>query len=41
MAEALKASKPTSSKIVLSSSGKNVSIGVLHLMEGTLKVTVV
>ena len=38
MAEALKASKWRSSKTVLSSR-KNVSIGVLHQMEGIFKVT--
>ena len=38
MAEALKASKSMSSKTVLSS-GKNISVGVLHQMERTLKVT--
>ena len=37
MAEALKASKSTNSKTVLSS-GKNILIGVLHQMESTLKV---
>ena len=36
-AEALKASKSTSSKTVLSS-GKKVSIGVLHQMKSTSKV---
>ena len=38
MADALKGSRLMSSKTVLSS-GKNVSIGVLHQMESTLKVT--
>ena len=37
-AEALKGIKIKSSKTVLSS-GKNVSIGVLHQMESALKVT--
>ena len=38
MAEALKGIKIDKFKTVLSS-GKNVSIGVLHQMESTLKVT--
>ena len=38
MAEALKASKLTSSKTVLST-GKDISIGVLHQMDSILKVT--
>ena len=38
MAEALKGVKINNSKTVLSS-GKNISIGVLHQMESTLKVT--
>ena len=38
MAEALKASKWTSSKTVLSSA-RNISIGVSYQMESTLKVT--
>ena len=38
MAEALKGIKLTSSNTVLSS-GKNFLIGILHLMENTLKVT--
>ena len=39
-ADALKASKLTSSKTVLSS-GKNILIGILNQMESTLKVTTV
>ena len=38
MAKALKGLKSTSSKTVLGS-GKNISIGVLHQIESTLKAT--